>query len=325
MEEDLVTVIIPCYNGEKHLHISLDSVLEQTYRKLQIIFIDDGSLDNTKKIVSKYQNKFEKEGMKYIYIFQKNQGVGAAIAHAFKYIKGEFLTLLDADDYLMSQSIQKKVKFLKKNKELGIVRTNGYYCSEDMSENEGRLFVNDSKEMENEFIYEDLILGKVNNWSGSYMIRTKYLMDAYANQKFYPSRYGQNMQLLIPIAKHYKSGFINEPLMKYIQWDQTITRDKYSSYDKQKEMYEGFLDIRLHLLNQFDYGNKELVDQVLEMYEHIFLKLAYQFKKKEDVYKLYRKLKKQKKLKSEEKIYYYYTKGNIFKILAIFCSKFNIW
>lgn len=325
MEEELVTIIVPCYNGAERVHISLDSILKQTYKKLQIIFVDDGSTDATKNIVSKYQDKFKKEGMEYVYIFQENQGVGAAVANALKYIKGEFLTLLDADDYLMVDSIRKRVEYLEGKKEFGIVRTNGYYCSEDMLEDKSRLFVNDYKEMENEFIYEDLILGRTNNWSGSYMIRTKYLMEAYQNKNFYPSRYGQNMQLLVPVAKCYKSGFINEPLMKYIQWNQTITRSEIVSYDKQKKMYEGFQDIRVQLLNQFDNNNDQLKDRVNEMYDHIFLKLAYQLKKREDVYFFYDKLKKKKQLRSEDKIYYYYTKGNIFKFIAMVCSKFHIW
>lgn len=61
MEEELVTIIVPCYNGAERVHISLDSILKQTYKKLQIIFVDDGSTDDTKNIVSKYQDKFKKK------------------------------------------------------------------------------------------------------------------------------------------------------------------------------------------------------------------------------------------------------------------------
>ena len=326
MIDGLVTVIIPCYNGAEHLRVSLNSILEQTYKKIQIIFVDDGSTDDTKDIALAYEQRFVQQKMQYMYIYQENQGVGAAVSNGIQYIEGEVLTLLDADDYFMKESIEKKVEFLKKNKEFGIVRTNGYLClSDDENLDETKLFVNDTQEIKEEFIYENLILGKTNNWAGSYLIRTKYLKELYQNQKFYSSRYGQNMQLLVPVAKKYKSGFINEPLMKYIQWDQTITRDKDASYDKQRRMYEGFKDIRLQLLKQFDDNNKILKEKVIEMYDHIFLRLAYEYGKKEDVFKLYNKLKNKKKVISEEKTYYYYTKGRIYKIIALVCSKFHIW
>ena len=325
MEENLVTVIVPCYNEVDRIHVSLDSLLKQTYKKLQIIFMDDGSTDNTKKIAGEYKDKFVKEGMQYLYIYQENQGVGAAVANALEYVKGEFLTLLDADDYLMEKSIERRVEFLKQKRDFGIVRTNGYFCLEDMLTDNARLFVNDVKEVENEYIYEDLMLGKTNNWSGSYMIRMSYLKTAYMDKQFYPSRFGQNMQLLIPVAQHYRSGFINEPLMKYIQWNETITRKKSPSYENQKKMYEGFRDIRLQLLKQFDDKNESLKNKIIEIYNHIFLKLAFQYQKKETVCHIYDNLKKQRKLISEDKVYYYYMQGRIFKLVAMFCSKFHIW
>lgn len=114
MIDGLVTVIIPCYNGAEHLRVSLNSILEQTYKKIQIIFVDDGSTDDTKDIALAYEQRFVQQKMQYMYIYQENQGVGAAVSNGIQYIEGEFLTLLDADDYFMKESIEKKVEFLKK-------------------------------------------------------------------------------------------------------------------------------------------------------------------------------------------------------------------
>ena len=146
MIDGLVTVIIPCYNGAEHLRVSLNSILEQTYKKIQIIFVDDGSTDDTKDIALAYEQRFVQQKMQYMYIYQENQGVGAAVSNGIQYIEGEFLTLLDADDYFMKESIEKKVEFLKKNKEFGIVRTNGYLClSDDENLDETKLFLNDTQ------------------------------------------------------------------------------------------------------------------------------------------------------------------------------------
>ena len=64
----LVSIITPCYNGEKFLERFLDSVLNQTYENIELILVNDGSTDKTDDIANKYKNKFDERDYAYIYI-----------------------------------------------------------------------------------------------------------------------------------------------------------------------------------------------------------------------------------------------------------------
>ena len=94
MENPLVSVIIPVYNSEKYLERTLDSVLSQTYKDIEIIVVDDGSTDNSGKIIAKYQKK----DPRIISVRQKNGGQASARNAGIRLAKGRFLTFLDGDD-----------------------------------------------------------------------------------------------------------------------------------------------------------------------------------------------------------------------------------
>ena len=120
MEKGLVSIISPCYNREKILWRFLDSVLNQTYKKVQLILIDDGSTDATLSVIKEYVSKFEKAGIRYEYYTKPNGGVSSSINEGLKYVKGEFLCWPDSDDWYEPESIEKRVEFLNDHPEFGL-------------------------------------------------------------------------------------------------------------------------------------------------------------------------------------------------------------
>lgn len=74
----MVSLIIPCFNGEKFINRCLDSVLDQSYKDIELIFVNDGSTDKTSEIINKRKEELEHKLAKFIYIEQENQGVGAS-------------------------------------------------------------------------------------------------------------------------------------------------------------------------------------------------------------------------------------------------------
>lgn len=90
-----ISIIIPVYNGEASISIALDSVIKQTYSNFEVIIVDDGSVDNTSKLIERYSNKDKR--VKYIY--QQNAGVAIARNKGLGNAAGKYICFLDADDY----------------------------------------------------------------------------------------------------------------------------------------------------------------------------------------------------------------------------------
>jgi len=113
-----VSVVIPSYNGASFIEKALDSVLAQSYPPYEIIVIDDGSTDNTKAVLKKYQNKIR-------YYYWKNHGLSAARNRGIKLAKGELVALLDSDDYWAPDKLRLQVLMFDKlkNTNVGMIDT----------------------------------------------------------------------------------------------------------------------------------------------------------------------------------------------------------
>lgn len=114
----LVSVIIPCYNHGQYLQEAIDSIKNQDYPSIEIIVVDDGSIDNTEKVAK------QNEDVKYVY--QSNQGLSAARNTGIENSRGEYLIFLDADDWLYPQAIWKNISYLLEDNKLAFV-SGGHY------------------------------------------------------------------------------------------------------------------------------------------------------------------------------------------------------
>lgn len=104
--EPLISIIIPVYNGENYLEIAIKSALNQSYKNIEVIIIDDGSIDNTCNIYNKYKNK--------IRIFKKkNGGVSTALNYGISVMKGEYFSWLSHDDVYTKDKILNQIKILQ--------------------------------------------------------------------------------------------------------------------------------------------------------------------------------------------------------------------
>lgn len=111
-----VSIIVPIYNAEKFLDKCINSILNQTYDNYELILVNDGSTDRSKEICSRYCNieKYDKNA-KIKYIFQTNSGVSAARNKGIDVAEGEFITFVDADDYLDEKYLEELIKAQKRN------------------------------------------------------------------------------------------------------------------------------------------------------------------------------------------------------------------
>lgn len=103
MRTPLISVIIPVYNVEKYLHRCLDSVIAQTYQNLEIICVDDGSIDESGRICDQYAVRDARIKV----IHQENRGLSAARNKGLDAAEGEYIAFVDSDDYILEDMYKK--------------------------------------------------------------------------------------------------------------------------------------------------------------------------------------------------------------------------
>jgi len=110
MEDIKISIIIPVYNVEKYLEQCLDSIVNQTLEDIEIICINDGSTDNSSKILETYKEKDKRIKI----IRKKNEGLGAARNTGMEYVKGDYIGFVDSDDWVSHNMFEKLYNNAKK-------------------------------------------------------------------------------------------------------------------------------------------------------------------------------------------------------------------
>ena len=303
--DKLVSVIIPCYNGERFIDQSIASVYLQDYTPIELIVVDDGSTDRSAERIQAWKERFAQKGDTLKYLYQTNQGQAAATNYGLKHVTGQYLTLLDADDVFLPGSLSKRMEFLEAHPDYVGVRSNGWrVCGKDR-----QLFIISDEEKQIADLFTALSFGKTNNWAGTYMVRTSTLFEAYPDRNINPSRMGQNFQILLPVAYKRKFGYIDEPLMEYriLPESHSHAQDPETQYQKSIANSTGWRDIYRSVVNRFVLDQKER-QYYLNGYDSVFYRAAMSraiaFGKKQDVRENYRMLKKTDCVTLDDRITY---------------------
>ncbi|GAB3031289.1 glycosyltransferase [Spirosoma pulveris] len=109
----LVSIIIPCFNQGRFLAQAVESVLQQTWLRCEIIVVDDGSTDNTRQVATQFPQ--------VQYVYQPNQGLSAARNTGLQRSQGEYLAFLDADDWFYPDGIEVNLRQLQQNSQAAFV------------------------------------------------------------------------------------------------------------------------------------------------------------------------------------------------------------
>ena len=107
----LVSIIVPIYNVSPYITVCLESIINQTYKNLEIILVNDGSTDNSLEICKEYANKDKR----ILLIDKINEGVSKARIDGFNYSHGEYVYFVDADDYLDISAVDKLMEEMGKS------------------------------------------------------------------------------------------------------------------------------------------------------------------------------------------------------------------
>ena len=311
----LVSIITPCHNGEKHVHRLLKSILIQTYDNIEFIFIDDGSEDNTKKVIMSYEKEFIKRGFKLHYIYQRNKGQAAALNVGLKTFQGDYFTWPDSDDYMEKDCIYQKVMFLENNFDYGLVRSDGFFIDENNQKSKRKL---NSTKQQSPFIFEELLMEKISVIPVCYMARTSIFLDSYPHRHIYESRSGQNFQLLLPISSRSKCGYINKDLYYIYARNDSHSR-KTRSFEERLHRINNIESILLNTLPYCNCDNEKYANLIKDHYSHKRFILAIKENNIALLCEQYQTLKRRKIATRKDARHYYRVR---YKLIDIMYKKY---
>lgn len=286
--KSLVSIVTPCFNGEKYIERFLKSVLAQSYPNIELIIVDDGSIDRTQNVIERYQEEYLKHGKKIIYCFQENAGQAAATNRGLQLFHGEYLLWVDSDDAFSENFVQARVEFLEKN-------PGCMYCYGKailISENDGKIIcVADKRSSCNSF-FEDILWVNDVFYSG-YMVRKSAFDKAVYKRDIYTGRGGQNAQLLLPLAWYYgEPGFVTQSEYFYYKHQDSHSSSQNTTEKRIQQLhnYEVILVETIKRIN--DQKATEYIDEIQKHYAHLRFGNAVDTKNAEMIKKYYKELQK---------------------------------
>lgn len=202
-----VSILIPAFNAEKFISDAILSVMKQNYNDWEIVVVDDGSTDKTVEIV---KNLISHDNRIKI-VNQKNKGGQIARNVAFSHSIGEYIVLLDADDQILPNKLNKQVAILDEKKDYGLVYGDTWHCNENMMHLELESIKYPGQFASGD-VYEKLIYGNLFAVHSA-MIRRKCLLEVGLHDE--DPELIADWDLWLRVAEKYLFFFDPEPVAEY--------------------------------------------------------------------------------------------------------------
>ena len=207
--KEKISIILPVYNVEKWLSKCLDSILNQSYENYEVICVNDGSLDNSLKILRKY----EKKDKRIIVIDKENEGVSTARNIAINKSTGKYITFVDPDDYLEKDALETMIKLIKKEK-VDIVRTKYNKIFEHHISHENEIKYNNKVILNNKNkknIIESVLLQEFGCYLWLLLIKKDLIIknNIYFEKELYVH---QDLDFYIKLFKHAKNIYFSNKI-----------------------------------------------------------------------------------------------------------------
>lgn len=266
----MVTVIIPNFNHALYLQERIDSVLNQTFREMEVIILDDCSTDNSKEEIEKYR---EHPKVKVIEYNQENSGsVFKQWKKGIELANGEYIWIAESDDYASPLFLEKMVPFLKSNPTLGlaycdayIVSGSGSLCTETFADKRNKRL--QTSKWSNSYVNEGVDEIKenlldyctVNNASGVLFRKGAIFKANPFDRKF---RYIGDWYCYLKLCKSHKIGYLNEKLNFYREHGINASRGLYVNFNYIVEYY----NLIEWVVRELDFISKQEIQKFFSQY-----------------------------------------------------------
>lgn len=225
----LVSVIVPCYNHEKYIIQCIKSIINQTYKNIELIVIDDGSTDGSRDILSNLKLKY-----KFNLIFQKNKGLSNTLTDVIKNIaQGKYITICSSDDYFVESRVEKQVLYLEEHVQYPCCFTKTFHINKKEAIIDENYLRDEEIKYKSGNLFKDIFLVNL-TLPVTFMYRKELLDEiGYFGSKFYCEDY----YIALKIADKFEIGYINEHLYNYrVDINSGIKEKKI--IDSQKEIID---------------------------------------------------------------------------------------
>jgi len=236
--QPLVSVVIPTYNMSKYIAESVNSVLTQTYRHLDVIVIDDGSDDNTKLAVEPLLSD-----SRLTYHYQDNSGAPSARNKGVSLARGEFVAFNDADDIWKPEKLQKQVKLFQHDTATGVVYSDRLWIDGDGCEIESP----PKYRYRGSAAYRTLIIENVVPMSSA-VVRRSLLSQVGGFDERFPC--GDDWDIWLRLSTHTSFDYVADALVLHRKWPQQMTRSKLPFAQANFDIYRKWIDSNPGILSR---------------------------------------------------------------------------
>ena len=255
MSEYKLSIIVPVYGVEKYIDKCLNSLVKQSLKEIEIIVVNDGTKDNSQKIIDKYVKKYPDKIKSYI---KENGGQGSARNYGLKKATGEYIGYVDSDDFV-EKDMYKKLYDKAKENNYDIVVCGNYNVSEDYQNKNIDAFINNyNTDLENIFF------GKMAVWNKIYKRDILIKNKLEFKEKVW---YEDLAFTLKAIMNSNTFAFIDEPLYDYLIREGSTMNN--SNVQRNLEILDAFDDI----LSYIKHNKKEEYFDKVEFLaiDHIYI------------------------------------------------------
>lgn len=309
-QKDLVSIIVPVYNVEKYLRQCIDSIINQTYKNIEIILVDDGSTDNSGKICDEYAKKDKRIKV----IHKKNGGLSDARNVGIEKATGETLSFVDSDDFVEEDMIETMFnELIKKNVKIVV---HGYYIKK--AEKIAHKKINEEKVISD---MEAIKLCFCDNNFGFYVWNKIYKKELFEKIRFPKGKNSEDRYVVPRLIKNAKEVYYNSsPIYYYLQRDESIV------HSKEKINFDA-LDADNYLVKYIEENYKELeklaqkslINDSLIIYNKMYLQNKMNKNMERRIYKnikkYYIKIKKKENVKFRIKVNLFLNLREIYNLI----------
>lgn len=244
----LVSVVTPCYNHAPYLVDYFGGLLAQTYRNIELVFHDDGSTDDSWAIAKSYEDELRRTFARVSLTRSTNCGAHATLERVVAAATGEYLCILESDDYYRPTKIEKSVEFLEESPAFGAVHTECTYRFADRTEE--RYWRSEQRAIPAGDVFRTLATQYNFIMTCTFCARRDVFLrharlSTYRQRRYLMADY----PIFLDIASKENIGYIDEPLSIYRCLDGSASRphDPVSRYRFQVSTYQIMIDaIRDH-------------------------------------------------------------------------------